>query len=106
MSVLPIRVYLMNAHRRLLMLIHLGRPSRTRRELETRRRESWTTAQAIPAITAKVLERLLPTVACLLPIYEPIVIALMIGSIMLAGRVSPGLNSDKCDGIQSEEDAA
>jgi hypothetical protein len=106
MSALPIHVYLINAQRWFSSLIHLRRPSHTWRELETRRHESWTAAQAIPAISAKVLERLLPAVTCLLPVCEPIVVALMIGSIMLTGRTSRGLKSDKCDGTQPEKDAA
>ena len=75
------------------------------RDGHTHARE-WASAQTILAIGARVLERLLPTIASLLPVYEPIVVALMISSIKLAGRVSLELNSDKCDGIHSEEDAA
>jgi len=59
-------------------------------QLERRRYENWTTATAILAISAEVLERLHPTVARLLPAYEPIVIALMIGCTRLAVRVSSG----------------
>jgi hypothetical protein len=61
----------------------------------TRRFENWPTATAMLAISADVLERLHPTVARLLPAYEPIVIALMIGCTRLAVRVSSGLNSGK-----------
>jgi hypothetical protein len=90
MSVLPICVHMVIAQHWFSILIHLGRPSSSWRELKTRRHRSWTAAQAIPAIRAQVVDKLLPTVACLLPVYEPVLVALIISSIMLAGRVSPG----------------
>jgi hypothetical protein len=105
MFILPIRVNLLNAQRRFSSLIHLGSPSRACRELETRRHESWTAAQAIPATCAKVLDKLLPTVACLSPVCGPILVALMIGCVKLAVRVSPGWNSERHDGTQSTKDA-
>jgi hypothetical protein len=86
MSVLPIRAYMVNARNRFSILIHLGHPSGTWRELVTRGHKSWTPAQSIPAISAQVLEKILPTVAYLSPVYEPVLVALKIGSILLAAR--------------------
>jgi hypothetical protein len=45
-------------------------------------------------------------VTCLVPVYEPMVVALMIGCVTLAVHISQGLNSNKRDGIQAVEDVA
>lgn len=91
MFVLPILAYLMNADRLFSSPSHLGRTSRTWRERDRRGHESCTASQAILAISAKVLERLLPAVACLLPVYEPILVALMLGCVTLAARFRQGI---------------
>lgn len=106
MFTLLIPIYLMNTQKWCWSPIHLGIPTRACRERGTRRYENWPTAQAILAISTEILGRLLPAVSYLAPASAPIVIALMIGCTTLAVRVSSGLNSDKCEGIQSLEDAA
>src|ERR1700685_2492247 len=68
--------------------------------------ENGRAAQAILAIATDVLGRLLPTIAYLIPTYEPMVRALMVGCTALVVRVSPGSNNDKCHGTRSLEDAA
>jgi hypothetical protein len=57
-------------------------------------------------ISTEALGKLQPTVAYLMPTYEPIVVALMVGCTALAVRVPAGSNRDKCYGTQSLEDAA
>jgi hypothetical protein len=63
-------------------------------------------AQAILAIATDVLGRLLPTIAYLMPTYEPMVRALMVGCTALAVRVPSGSNNDKCHGARSLKNAA
>jgi hypothetical protein len=86
--------------------INSGIPSSTRPKQRTHRLENWPTAQAILVISMEFLGRLLPTIACLVPVSEPVVVALMTGCMALAARVPSGLNSGKRDRAQSLEDAA
>lgn len=84
--------------------INSGIPSNTRPEQGTH--ENWRAAQAILAIATEVLERLLPTIALLMPTYAPMVRALMVGCTALAVKVPSGSNSDRCHEAQSLKDAA
>jgi hypothetical protein len=68
--------------------------------------ENWRAAQAILASATEVLGRFLPTIAYVMPTYEPMVRALMVGCTALAVRVPSGSNSDKRHGARSLEDAA
>ena len=86
--------------------INSGIRSSTRPEQRRHRLENWPTAQVILTISMELLGRLLPTIACLVPVCEPVIVALMSGCMALAARVPPGLNSGKRDGAQSLEDAA
>jgi hypothetical protein len=106
MFVLPMCVYLMHVRQWSRSRIHSGIRSNDCRLHETQRYESWPAAKAILLISAEGLERLLPMVTCLVPVYEPMVVALMIGCITLAEHNSQGLNSNKRDGIQAVEDVA
>jgi hypothetical protein len=106
MFVLPICGYLMNVEQWSWRVIPSGIPNRTCRERGTRRHEDLPAMQAILAISTEVLGKLHPTISYLVPAYAPIVMALMFGCTTLAVRLSSGLNSDKCDGAQSLEDAA
>jgi anaerobic selenocysteine-containing dehydrogenase len=95
MFVSLIGVYLRDPQQWSRSPINSGIRSNVGQQRGTYRYENWPTAKAILAIGAEVLERLHPTVAHLLPAYEPIVIALMIGCTTLAVRLSSGLNSGK-----------
>jgi hypothetical protein len=106
MFLLLIWVYLSHVQRWYRSPVNSGIPSNSGPAQGTHGREGWRAAQAILAISTEVLGRLLPTIAYLMPTYEPIVIALMIGCTALAVRVPSGPNGDKCYGAQSLEDAA
>jgi hypothetical protein len=106
MFVLLICVYLIHVQQWYRSSINPGVPSRTRPAHGTHGREGWGAVRAILAISTEVLGRLLPTIAYLMPTYEPIVIVLMIGCTALAARLPSGSNSDRGYGAQSLEDAA
>jgi len=95
MFVSLIGVYLFNRSRCSRSPIISGIRGSVCQQQGTHKCENLPTARAILAISAEVLERLHPTVACLLPSYEPIVIALMIGCTTLAVRILLRLNSGK-----------
>jgi hypothetical protein len=101
MLVLLICVYLIYGHQWSWNSINSRIPSP-----EQGTHENWRAAQAILAIATDVLGRLLPTIAYLIPTYEPMVRALMVGCTALAVRVPSGSKSDKCHGARSLQDAA
>ena len=106
MFVLLIFVYIMHARQLSWNPIPSEIRSNDSQQHETQRYKSWPAAKAILAITAEVLERLLPVFTYLAPAYEPMVVVLMIGCITLAGSNLQGVNSNKYDRTQAVEDAA
>jgi hypothetical protein len=97
---------LVNIHRWSSSSIYSGIRGNVLQQQGRHRYKTWPVAKAMLAIGAEVLERLLPMVAYVVPEYEPILLALMIGCITLTVRPSPGMNWDKCDRAKSMEDAA
>jgi hypothetical protein len=83
---------LVNIHRWPSSSIYSGIRGNVLQQQGTRRYENWSVAKAMLAISAEVLERLLPMVAFLVPEYEPLLVALMIGCITLTVRASQGMN--------------
>ena len=83
---------LVNVHRWSSSSIYSGIRGNVLQQQGTHRYENWPVAKAMLAISAEVLERLLPMVAFLVPEYEPILVALMIGCITLTVRASQGMN--------------
>jgi hypothetical protein len=81
---------LVNIHRWSSSSIYSGIRGNVLQQQGTHRYEKWQVTKAMLAISAGVLERLLPMVAFLVPEYEPILVALMIGCITLTVRASPG----------------
>jgi hypothetical protein len=101
MFILLIWVWLIDGQKRSWSSINSGIPSYARPEQGAYK--NWRAAQAILAIAMEVLGRLLPTIAYLMPTYEPMVRALMVVCTALAVSVP---NSGSCHGGRSLEDAA
>ena len=84
--------------------INSGIPSNSRPRQGTH--QNWRAAQAVLAIATELLGRLHPTIAYLMPTYQPMVLALMAGCTALAVRVPSESNSDNRHGARPLEDAA
>jgi hypothetical protein len=104
MFILPICVWLIDGQKCSWSSSKLGIPSYARSGQGTH--ENWRAVQATLAIATEALERLLPTIAYLMPTYEPMVRALMVGCTALAVRVPSGPNGDERHAARSLEDAA
>lgn len=106
MFILLICVYLMHARQWSWSPIHSGIHNSNSKKHGIPPYDKLPATKTILLLSAEGLEKLLPTVTCVVPVYEPIIIALMVGCIALAGCNLPGSNSNKFDGIEAVEDAA
>jgi hypothetical protein len=106
MFILVICVYLMHARQWSWSPIPSGIHNSNPKKQGIHPYDKLPATKTILLFSAEGLEKLLPTVTCVVPVYEPIIVALMIGCIALAGCNLQGSNSNKFDGIDAVEDAA
>jgi hypothetical protein len=96
MFALLIGAYMIHVHEWYWNTINSGIPGNTPPEQGMHGPAGWRTAQAILAISTEILGKLRPTISYLTPMYEPIVLALMVACTALSVRIPAGSNSDKC----------
>lgn len=81
-------------------------PISTRSTSKRAKHETRLAVHALLTVVMEVLGTLLPTIAYLMPTYEPMVRALLIGCTVLAVRVPSVSSGYRCNAVRSREEAA